>query len=116
MLRDRTGKWTMALAEFTFQYVPQHAIKGQALANFLAAYPCVEIEDMDYFAVNILNLFLWHFYFNISRTSNMSGAGIIIESPQGFRTHYSFQLDFDCSNNQAEYEPLIIELKIMGEL
>ncbi|BFG37631.1 hypothetical protein CerSpe_239050 [Prunus speciosa] len=46
----------------------------------------------------------------------MGGAGIIIESHQGFRTRYSFKLDFDCSNNQAEYEALIIGLEIVREL
>ncbi|CAL9020082.1 unnamed protein product, partial [Prunus brigantina] len=81
IIRGRMGKWTLALAEFTFRYVPQLAVKGQALADFLAAHPCVEIEDMDYFPVNTLSLFPWRLYFDGSRTSNMGGAGIIIESP-----------------------------------
>ncbi|KAI5316400.1 hypothetical protein L3X38_036107 [Prunus dulcis] len=84
IIRGRIGKWTMALAEFTFHYVPQLAVKGQALVDFLAAHPCFELEDMDYFPVNTLSLFPWHLYFDESRTSNMGGAGIIIESPQGF--------------------------------
>ncbi|KAI5343004.1 hypothetical protein L3X38_010880 [Prunus dulcis] len=46
----------------------------------------------------------------------MGGVGIIIESPQGFRTRYSFQLDFNCSNNQGEHEALVIGLEIMREL
>ncbi|CAL8992893.1 unnamed protein product [Prunus brigantina] len=83
IIRGRIGKWTMALAEFTFRYMPQLAVKGQALADFLAAHPYVEIEDVDYFPVNTLSLFPWRLYFDGSRTSNMGGAGTIIESPQG---------------------------------
>ncbi|CAL2228521.1 unnamed protein product [Prunus armeniaca] len=116
IIRGRTGKWTMALVEFTFRYVPQQAVKGQALADFLAAHPCVEIEEKDFLEVGTLSLFPWHLYFDGSRTSNMSGAGVIIELPKGFRTRYSFQLDFDCTNNQAEYVALIIGLEILKEL
>ncbi|CAL2277698.1 unnamed protein product [Prunus armeniaca] len=116
IIRGRIGKWTMALAEFTFRYVPQQAVKGQALADFLAAHPCVEIEEMDFLEVGTLSLFPWRLYFDGSRTFNMGGAGVIIETPKGFRTRYSFQLDFDCTNNQAEYEALIIGLEILKEL
>ncbi|CAL2255418.1 unnamed protein product [Prunus armeniaca] len=39
MLRGRIGKWTMALTEFAFRYVPQKAIEGQAVTDFLADHP-----------------------------------------------------------------------------
>ncbi|CAL8167777.1 unnamed protein product [Prunus armeniaca] len=39
MLRGRIGKWTLALTEFAFRYVPQKAVKGQAVADFLADHP-----------------------------------------------------------------------------
>ena len=39
IVKGRIGKWTMALSEFSLQYVPQKAIKGQALADFLAQHP-----------------------------------------------------------------------------
>lgn len=35
IIKDQIEKWTMALSEFTFQYVPQKAVKGKALADFL---------------------------------------------------------------------------------
>ena len=39
IVKGRIGKWTMALSEFSLQYVPQKAVKGQALADFLAQHP-----------------------------------------------------------------------------
>ncbi|KAG9450555.1 hypothetical protein H6P81_010520 [Aristolochia fimbriata] len=36
ILFGRLGKWALLLSEFEIHFVPQHAIKGQALANFLA--------------------------------------------------------------------------------
>ncbi|CAL9021213.1 unnamed protein product [Prunus brigantina] len=56
----------------------------------------------------------------LSRTLNMAElnyspirAGVVIESPQGQRWQFAFQLDFRCTNNQAEYEALIIGLEIL---
>ncbi|KAM2517727.1 hypothetical protein PS1_032603 [Malus domestica] len=38
MLTGRIGKWILALLEFSFQYVPQRAVKGQAIADFLVEH------------------------------------------------------------------------------
>ncbi|CAN6579132.1 unnamed protein product [Malus baccata var. baccata] len=38
MLTGRIGKWILALSEFSFQYVPQMEVKGQAIADFLAEH------------------------------------------------------------------------------
>lgn len=54
--------------------------------------------------------------FDGSRTTQSVGAGIVIESPIGRVIEFSFQLDFDCSKNQAEYEALIIGLEILIKL
>ncbi|CAL2265901.1 unnamed protein product [Prunus armeniaca] len=47
MLRGIIGKWTLALTEFAFRYVPQKAVKGQVVADFLADHPGEEIENMN---------------------------------------------------------------------
>ncbi|CAL2256534.1 unnamed protein product [Prunus armeniaca] len=133
MLRGRIGKWTLALTEFAFRYVPQKAVKGQAVADFLADHLGEEIENMD--SLDIANADLltrahtclnnpiysvhltpWKLYFDGSKTDITSGAGIVLEEPLGIRHCYSFQLDFQCTNNRAEYEALIIGLEILVEL
>ena len=43
-------------------------------------------------------------------------VGIVIISPKGIKTTISFNLDFKCTNNQAEYEALVIGLEILLEL
>ncbi|CAL8134413.1 unnamed protein product [Prunus armeniaca] len=133
MLRGRVGKWTLALTEFAFRYVPHKAIKGQAVANFLADHPREEVENMD--SVDIANANLltrahtflnnpiyslhltpWKLYFDGSKIDIASEAGIVLEEPLGIRHCYSFQLDFQCTNNKAEYEALIIGLEMLVEL
>ena len=39
ILSGRLAKWALLLQEFEIIYVPQKAIKGQALADFLANHP-----------------------------------------------------------------------------
>ncbi|KAM1959334.1 hypothetical protein ACFX15_004620 [Malus domestica] len=38
MLAGMIGKWILALSEFSFQYIPQRAVKGQAIADFLTEH------------------------------------------------------------------------------
>ncbi|XXG68721.1 hypothetical protein AAC387_Pa06g1742 [Persea americana] len=38
-LNARLAKWSILLSQFDIRYVPQKAIKGQALADFLAEHP-----------------------------------------------------------------------------
>ena len=38
-LTGRLAKWAVLLLQFDITYIPQKAIKGQALADFLAAHP-----------------------------------------------------------------------------
>ncbi|XP_034197665.1 uncharacterized protein LOC117613128 [Prunus dulcis] len=133
MLRGRIGKWTLALTEFTLRYVPQKAVKGQAVADFLADHPGEEIENMDSLDIANANLLTrahvclnnpiysihltpWKLYFDGSKTDKASGAGVVLEEPLGVRHCYSFQLDFQCTNNRAEYEALIIGLEMLVEL
>ena len=40
----------------------------------------------------------------------------MIISPRGVKTTLSFNLAFECTNNQAEYEALVIGLEIQLEL
>ncbi|KAI5337727.1 hypothetical protein L3X38_016998 [Prunus dulcis] len=107
MLRGRIGKWTLALTEFTLRYVPQKAVKGQAVADFLADHPGEEIENMDSLDIANANLLTrahvclnnpiysihvtpWKLYFDGSKTDKASGAGIVLEEPLGIRHSYSF--------------------------
>ncbi|XXG62732.1 hypothetical protein AAC387_Pa05g1045 [Persea americana] len=38
-LNARLAKWSILQSQFDIRYVPQKAIKGQALGNFLAEHP-----------------------------------------------------------------------------
>jgi hypothetical protein len=47
ILSGKLGKWSLSLVEFNLVYVPQKAVKGQALADFLADHPCTDVTDFN---------------------------------------------------------------------
>lgn len=55
----------------------------------------------------------WSLYFNGSSGKEGAGAGIWITSPSDESNFYSYKLNFDCTNNMAEYESLILGLDVL---
>ena len=45
-----------------------------------------------------------------------AGAGIVIISPEVIKLEHSFRLGFRVSNNKAEYEALLAELRVAIDL
>jgi len=41
-LNSRLAKWALLLSQYDMLFIPQKAVKGQALADFLAAHPVLE--------------------------------------------------------------------------
>ncbi|XP_050227807.1 uncharacterized protein LOC126677299 [Mercurialis annua] len=83
VLSGNIGKWLFSLADFHLIYHPQKSVKGQALADFLADHPCINLGDESKFD---LPVFMnehrpWMLKFDGSSTDRSAGAGIIIVSP-----------------------------------
>ncbi|XP_059627372.1 uncharacterized protein LOC132270188 [Cornus florida] len=118
LITRRIGKWSLALMEFSFKYIPQKTVKGRTLAEFLADHPSTEIATKMCDEVDSLYLehSSWTLLFDGSCISDRGGAGIIIISPRKWKTSFSFFLNYLCTNNQNEYESLIIGLEILLEM
>jgi len=54
-------------------------------------------------------------YFNRSSTFQRRGIGVVLKSP-GEEHTFTYKLHFPCSNNEAEYEALLIGLKATRRL
>ena len=95
-------------------YFPHKPIKGQALANFLVDHPSLEIQKKKDMELGIYEVERWPWIlkFDGSSTEKSVEARIVIISPKGIKTNLAFK----CTNNQAEYEALVIGLEILMEL
>ncbi|KAL0373706.1 UNVERIFIED_CONTAM: Ribonuclease HI [Sesamum radiatum] len=58
----------------------------------------------------------WLLHVDGSSTAQGSGAGIIITTPQGEDIEFAMKFDFKASNNEAEYEALVIGMRMAHEM
>ncbi|KAG9444317.1 hypothetical protein H6P81_015657 [Aristolochia fimbriata] len=113
--------WALLVSEFEINFVPQRAIKGQALANFLADHPVSaqwglteEFPDEEIFLVEVLPP--WEIYFDGAARRNGAGAGVLFVSPRRDLISYLFVLTKNCSNNEAEYQAILLGLGMAVEM
>uniref|UniRef100_A0A2N9GY56 Integrase catalytic domain-containing protein n=1 Tax=Fagus sylvatica TaxID=28930 RepID=A0A2N9GY56_FAGSY len=88
---------------------PGKAIKGQAIADYLADYPSEQLElmdsefpDEDVMTVDEDNHGRWKLYFDGAANAVGSGIGAVLVSPKGQQTPIAVKLGFDCTNNMTE--------------
>ncbi|KAL0394642.1 UNVERIFIED_CONTAM: hypothetical protein Slati_4430400 [Sesamum latifolium] len=58
---------------------------------------------------------VWLLHVDGSSTMQGSGAGIVITSPQGEDLEFAIKFSFKASNNEAEYEALVIGMRMAHE-
>nr|XP_027090348.1 uncharacterized protein LOC113711380 [Coffea arabica] len=121
VLSDRLARWYLQLQQFEIIYVPQKAVKGQVLADFLADHPIPpewelsdDLPDEDVLLIEIRPP--WKMYFDGAAHRHGAGAGIVFVTPDGGILLYSFTLSHHCSNNVAEYQALILGLEIAVDM
>ncbi|KAL5566044.1 hypothetical protein UlMin_029208 [Ulmus minor] len=110
----RLAKWSIELGEFDIQFKPRTAIKGQALADFIAEFTYTP-EMSEKITTQTQNS-QWKLYVDGSSTETSSGAGIILVSPDGFKLSCAVRFKFKATNNQAEYEALLSGLRLAKEV
>ncbi|KAL0299018.1 UNVERIFIED_CONTAM: hypothetical protein Sradi_6561600 [Sesamum radiatum] len=117
VLSDRLARWYLQLQQFEITYVPQKAVKGQVLADFLADHPMPaewelsdDLPDEDVLVIEVTPP--WKMYFDGASHKEGAGAGVVFVTSEGEVLPYSFTLTQNCSNNVAEYQALILGLEI----
>ncbi|XP_070010814.1 uncharacterized protein [Nicotiana sylvestris] len=88
VLSDRLAKWYLQFQQFKILYIPQKAVKGQALADFLADHPIPddweltdELRDEDAMVIEVQPP--WKMYFDGAAHRGGAGAGVVLVTPQG---------------------------------
>lgn len=78
-----------------------------------AEHPWIEINDPLVEAQRCINLKPWIITFDGSHTQKGVGVGVTIICPSGKTWKFMCQLKAGLSNNQAEYEALILGLRVL---
>ena len=82
VLSDRLARWYLQFQQFEIVYIPQKAVKGQVLADFLADHPIPddwkltdELPDEDAMVIEVIPP--WKMYFDEAAHRGGAGAGVV---------------------------------------
>jgi len=127
-LNFKLANWAILLFQYDMTFVPQRAVKGQALVDFLAAHPVPEtlklhtdIPDEVIKANMTSEGDVWQMFFNAaSRTGPtdkiIARVGVVFVSPENHVLSHAFSLRELYSNNVAEYNALLIGLQLVQQM
>ena len=105
--------------------MPRTSIKGQVLANLVVEFtePLVEelkpAENMDKKLVGTISqhgLSPWEVYVGGPSNQKGSGVGLVLISPEKVIVEKSLRLDFSTTNNEAEYEALMMGMAMVHRM
>ncbi|KAL0403331.1 UNVERIFIED_CONTAM: hypothetical protein Sradi_1973900 [Sesamum radiatum] len=99
----RLVKRAIKLSKYEISYLPRTTIKAQALANFVSEMTIQE-------EVSEARPWLLHVYG--SSTTQGNGAGIVLTTPKGDNMEFAVKFEFNTSNNEAEYEALVLGMRM----
>ncbi|XP_011071449.1 uncharacterized protein LOC105156892 [Sesamum indicum] len=103
----RQVKWAVELGEYDIEYQARTTLKGQILAYFvieLGGNPRVSKKSGK-----------WMLHVDGSSNVGNGGVGILIQGPDNVGIEIAARLSFPTTNNEAEYEALIMGLELAFE-
>jgi len=103
-LAGRMSSWAIELSEFNIRYEHHGPIKAQCLIDFVNDLQHTPTEDQ------------WTLH--VDGSSNPKGVvvGIVLEGPNDILIEKSLHFAFKTSNNQAEYEAILVGLSLAQEV
>ena len=116
----RIVQWALELSSFGLKFESTSTIQIRALAEFIAEWMPIPNEEVT--GTTILGKESpqeWIMYFDGAFSLQGAGAGVLLVSPSGEHLKYVIQMHFaweEATNNTAEYEGLLVGLRIAAEL
>ena len=109
----RLIKWVIELSEFDIRYKPRTTIKGQVFANFIVEFTPSNASPQPTETTQLaFDLPIWRLSVDRAANSQGRGVGLILTSPDGIDVEYALRFGFQASNNEAEYEDVIVGLNL----
>ncbi|XP_075660080.1 uncharacterized protein LOC142629911 [Castanea sativa] len=116
----RVAKWGTKLGAYDIKYMPRTAIKGQVLADFVAEFTEGQVNHegtmMTVMSVRLENVTPWEVYTDGVSNRKGAGVGVVLISPEKLVIEKSLRLGFPATNNEAEYEALLVGAQMVKHL
>ena len=119
-MSSRIAKWYFLLADYDITYITQKSIRGRVFSDQLAEFPSNEVkgedpqfpdEDLMIIDMEEENDEKWKLFFDGAANKNGFGIGMLLVDPRDIYTPLAIRLEFDSTNNTAEYEACIAGLE-----
>ena len=116
-LMKKLARWLVLLIEFDIVYMARKVVKGRAVTDFLAQNLMDdghkwELEFLDEH-LGLIEIQTWTMYFDGTVNSRGAGIGVILISLEGKMIPMAKRLEFEVTNNQAEYKVCIFGLEAL---
>ena len=98
------SSWAMELSKCNIRYEPHGSIKAQCLLDFVNDLQHTPKEDQ------------WTLYVDGSSNPKGAGACIVLEGPNDIFIEKSLHFTLKTSNNQVEYEVILVGLSLVREV
>ena len=98
------ARWANELSDFGIQYKSRLAIKGKILTNFLSKIPQQDVDPG--------NADWWILSVDGASCQTGVGVGLQLKAQNGERMEQAILLDFLTSNNEAEYEAILVGIDL----
>ena len=121
----RVTKWGTILGAFDIKYMSRTSIKGQALADLVAEFAeCPEEMNMEKHGMDEKSVGListqcstpWEVYVDGAANQRGSGVGLVLVSLEKITIEKSLRLGFSTTNNEAEYEILLMGMMMVQKM
>ncbi|XP_074265655.1 uncharacterized protein LOC141588099 [Silene latifolia] len=111
----RMTKWSVHLSGYDLKFEPRTTIKSQALADFVSGFcPATHVEAEN----GMLTLLgdqesgIWTLYIDGAFNARGAGVGLVLRSRKGDIMVQAVRCEFKATNNEAEYEALILGMQM----
>ena len=121
----RIAKWGTILGAFDIKYMPRTSIKGQVLVDLVAEFAeCLEemkgenhnLGERSIGVVSVQCPMPWELYVDGAANQRGSGVGLVLVSPEKITIEKSLRLSFSATNNEAEYEALLMGMVMVQKM
>ncbi|GAV83667.1 RVT_3 domain-containing protein, partial [Cephalotus follicularis] len=113
----RLVKWSVELGKYDIKYEARPTIKSQVLADFMGDNTPTENTKEEDSSEHVENeKGVWKLSIDGSSCVSGSGAGLVLSSPDGWTLQYALRFGFKATNNEVEWEALIVGLTFAKHL
>ncbi|GJX34319.1 reverse transcriptase domain-containing protein [Tanacetum coccineum] len=116
----KLAKYVVEPGAYNIRFISRNAVKGQVLANFLLEAP-EGVKAEAYFRMPEMlvekdDIGSWTLFTDGASRLNGSRACLVLIGPSGLEYTYALWLTFPSTNNEAEYEALLVGLRMAQKM